>query len=89
MLACSATSAKALVFLKIFPVGLKAHSPGLKAGASTGCAQIQEELRNQYSIGYTPDRHDPGAGYHKIHLAARQKELIVQTRDGYYWKPST
>ena len=52
-------------------------------------SQIQEELRNQYSIGYTPDRHDPGAGYHKIHLAAKQKELIVQTRDGYYWKPST
>src|SRR5438874_830649 len=52
-------------------------------------SQIQEELRNQYSIGYTPDRHDPGAGYHKIHLAAKQKELIVQTRDGYYWKRSS
>src|SRR5947209_14270109 len=48
-------------------------------------AQIQEELRNQYSIGYTPDRPNPGAGYHKLHLAAKQKDMIVQTRDGYYW----
>src|SRR5947209_4507527 len=48
-------------------------------------AQIQEELRNQYSIGYTPDRPNPGSGYHKLHLAAKQKDMIVQTRDGYYW----
>ena len=46
--------------------------------------QIQEELRNQYSLGYTPDRADAGAGYRKIHLTAKQSGLIVQTRDGYY-----
>jgi VWFA-related protein len=46
--------------------------------------QIQEELRNQYSLGYTPDRADAGAGYHKIHLTTKQKDLIVQARDGYY-----
>jgi VWFA-related protein len=47
-------------------------------------AQIEEELRNQYSLGYTPDRADPGAGYHKIALKTKQKELIVQAREGYY-----
>lgn len=47
--------------------------------------QIQEELRNQYSIGYTPDRSNPGPGYHKLHLATKQKDMIVQTREGYYW----
>ena len=47
-------------------------------------ARIEEELRHQYSIGYTPDRRNPGAGYHKIHLAAKQKDLVVQSRDGYY-----
>jgi hypothetical protein len=47
-------------------------------------ARIEEELRHQYSIGYTPDHGDAGAGYHKIHLAAKQKDLIVQARDGYY-----
>jgi VWFA-related protein len=45
---------------------------------------IQEELRNQYSLGYTPDRAEVGAGYHKIRLTTKQKDLIVQARDGYY-----
>jgi VWFA-related protein len=48
-------------------------------------ARIQEELRNQYSLGYTPDRIE--GGYHKIQLATRQKDLIVQARDGYYARP--
>jgi len=46
-------------------------------------AGIEQELRNQYSIAYTPDK-DTGAGYHKIELVAKQKDLIVQARDGYY-----
>jgi VWFA-related protein len=46
--------------------------------------RIQEELRNQYSLGYTPDRADVAAGYHKIRLMTKQKDLIVQARDGYY-----
>jgi VWFA-related protein len=46
--------------------------------------QIQEELRNQYSLGYTSDRTDSGAGYRKIHVTVAQKGLIVQSRDGYY-----
>jgi VWFA-related protein len=46
-------------------------------------AQIEEELRNQYSLGYTPDK-DTGAGYHKIQLTTKNKDLTVQARDGYY-----
>jgi VWFA-related protein len=46
-------------------------------------AEIEEELRNQYSIGYTPDK-DTGPGYHKIQLATKNKDLTVQARDGYY-----
>ena len=46
--------------------------------------QIEEELRNQYSLGYTPDRANAAGGYHKIQLVAKGKDLIVQTRDGYY-----
>ena len=45
-------------------------------------SQIQEELRNQYSLGYTPNPAEPG--YHKIQLAATKKDLVVQARDGYY-----
>jgi len=47
-------------------------------------ASIQEELRNQYNLGYTPDKTASGGGYRKISLTAKQKDLIVQTRDGYY-----
>ncbi|HYL65429.1 MAG TPA: VWA domain-containing protein [Candidatus Methylomirabilis sp.] len=46
-------------------------------------AEIDEELRSQYSLAYTPDEADD-PGYHKIHLVAKQKDLIVQTKDGYY-----
>jgi len=46
--------------------------------------QIEEELRNQYNLGYTPDKANPEAGYHKISLVAKPKDLVVQTRDGYY-----
>jgi hypothetical protein len=46
-------------------------------------AQIEEELRNQYSLGYTPGA-DSSLGYHKIVLTVKQKDLAVQARDGYY-----
>ena len=51
--------------------------------------QIQEELRNQYSIGYTSDHPDTAGGYHKILLTTKKGELIVQTRDGYYSRAKT
>ena len=46
---------------------------------------IEEELRNQYSLGYTPERGGaPEGGYHRIQLTTKQKGLIVQCREGYY-----
>ncbi len=47
-------------------------------------AAIDEELRNQYVIGYTPEKSEATIGYHKLHLAVKQKDVIVQTRDGFY-----
>jgi VWFA-related protein len=47
-------------------------------------AQIEQELRNQYSLGYTPAKDVAGPGYHKITLTATNKDLVVQTREGYY-----
>jgi VWFA-related protein len=48
-------------------------------------SQIEDELRNQYSLGYTPDRTSADApGYRKIQLTAKQKDLTVQARQGYY-----
>jgi VWFA-related protein len=46
--------------------------------------QIEDELRNQYSLGYTPDKAVAGTGYHKITLTTTSKDLVVQTREGYY-----
>ena len=46
-------------------------------------AQIAEELRTQFMLGYTPPK-DETSGYHSIHLAAKNKDLAVQTREGYY-----
>ena len=48
-------------------------------------SEITEELRNQYNLGYTPDRDaSNNSSYHKIQLSAKQKDLMVQARDGYY-----
>ena len=46
--------------------------------------QIAEELRAQYRLGYTPDQDTAADGYHQIDLSHHQKDLLVQTRDGYY-----
>lgn len=45
--------------------------------------QLEEELRSQYSIGYTSDKSSDRSEYRKIHLAAKPGLLVV-TRDGYY-----
>lgn len=46
--------------------------------------QIQDELRHQYNLGYTPDRADSSGEYHRIVLKAKQSDLNVQAREGYY-----
>ena len=47
-------------------------------------ASIAEDLRNQYNLGYTPDRPASDGGYHKISLKTKEKDVTVQARDGYY-----
>jgi VWFA-related protein len=47
-------------------------------------AEIQDELRNQYSLGYTSDHQGDDKGYRKIEVTVGQKGLIVQAREGYY-----
>jgi len=46
-------------------------------------SQIEDALRNQYSIGYTPERPAADGKYHKIRLTTKNR-LIVNNRDGYY-----
>jgi len=47
-------------------------------------AEIEEELRSQYSIGYTSDQKGEADVYRHIHLAVKKKDLVVQAREGYY-----
>jgi VWFA-related protein len=46
--------------------------------------QIAEELRGQYLMSYTPDQVDNDGGYHKIALKAKNADLTVITREGYF-----
>jgi VWFA-related protein len=47
-------------------------------------ARIEDGLRHQYVLGYTPDKPEPG--YHKIHVTVKNKDLAVQARESYYAK---
>jgi len=64
-----------------------AYDVSKKMGLTEIFDQIQEELRSQYSLSYTAA---PGAkaGFRKIKLRTKDKNLKVQTRSGYYSKPA-
>jgi VWFA-related protein len=53
-----------------------------KMNATQIYAQIEQEMRHQYGLSYTPDKAE--SGYHKLHLSTRNADLTVQTRSGYY-----
>jgi VWFA-related protein len=46
--------------------------------------QIQEEMRSQYVIGYTPAGSKKDGSYHKLEIRAANKDYKVQARKGYY-----
>jgi VWFA-related protein len=52
--------------------------------------RIEDELRNQYSFGFTPvaEGEKSPSAYRKIHVSVKLKGLTVQARDGYYPTPS-
>ena len=45
---------------------------------------LQEEMRSQYSIAYTPTNSKRDGTFRKIELKASNKDYKVQTRKGYY-----
>src|SRR5579863_5418620 len=50
-------------------------------------ALIQEDLRNQYSIGFVSDRPAPVSEFRKIQLTLKKPGLVVQSRDRYWAGP--
>jgi VWFA-related protein len=45
---------------------------------------IAEELHGQYLLSYTPDKQGADDEFHKIALKAKNGDLTVVTREGYY-----
>jgi len=46
--------------------------------------EIEEELRNQYNIGYTSDKADSASGFRTIKVTTKQSGMVVTAREGYY-----
>jgi VWFA-related protein len=51
-------------------------------------ALIQEDLRNQYSIGYVSDRPPVVSEFRKLQLTVKRPALVVQSRDRYWAGPA-
>ena len=45
---------------------------------------IAEELRGQYLLSYTPDKPDADSEFHKVAVKAKNGDLVVTTREGYF-----
>jgi VWFA-related protein len=48
---------------------------------------LQDEMRSQYSIGYTSPHPQKDGSYHKIEIRMSNKDYKVQARKGYYSIP--
>ena len=46
--------------------------------------ELQDEMRSQYSIGYTPTNEVKDGGYRHIEIKLANKDLKAQARKGYY-----
>ena len=50
-------------------------------------AEISQDLRLQYELGYTPPPDLQPNSYHKLELRAKDKKLSVEARKGFFAKP--
>jgi VWFA-related protein len=55
-----------------------------KESVSQIYSQIEEELRNQYNLGFAPDKALAMPGYHKLNLTTTNKDLTVEAQEEYY-----
>ncbi len=46
--------------------------------------ELQDEMRSQYAIGYTPSNDTKDGSYRKIEIKLSSKDLKAQARKGYY-----
>ena len=67
--------------------GRQYHADSLQ-NMSYAFANVAEELRRQYSIGYYPKRPPQQGQRRQIKVRARQPNLAVRARDSYIFNPS-
>ena len=67
--------------------GREYHADSLQ-NMSYAFANVAEELRRQYSIGYYPKRPAQPGERRQIRVRARQPNLAVRARDSYIFNPS-
>jgi VWFA-related protein len=67
--------------------GREYHADSLE-NMSAAFANVAEELRRQYSIGYYPKRPPQVGQRRQIKVRARQPNLAVRARDSYIFNPS-
>jgi len=67
--------------------GREYHADSLQ-NMSYAFANVAEELRRQYSIGYYPKRPPQPGQRRQIRVRARQPNLAVRSRDSYIFNPS-
>jgi VWFA-related protein len=67
--------------------GREYHADSLQ-NMSYAFANVAEELRRQYSIGYYPKRPPQPGQRRQIRVRARQSNLAVRARDSYIFNPS-
>jgi Ca-activated chloride channel family protein len=70
--------------------GGKAYFPKSSSEVVSVCRQIAEDVRHQYTLGYSPEGNDH-PGYRKIRIkvnAPGKGKLHVRTRPGYFFLPN-
>ncbi len=50
-------------------------------------AQIEDQLRNQYAVAYTPSRTEDYGDFHKVQVTSKRKDVVVLAPAGYYAAP--
>jgi VWFA-related protein len=66
------------------PTGGRMFDLRMKTPLSEIFQTIEDELRNQYSLGFVPTNSTHDGKFHKLKVNVRRRGIKVQTRKGYY-----
>jgi len=64
------------------PTGGRTFSVSAKMPLERAFAEIADEMRHQYSLGFTPEKRD--GEFHKLEVKVKRAGMKLTTRNGYY-----